>query len=197
MKNILIVGCGGIGSFFLRELNHLIVSDVNGVQDIIVTICDGDKVEEKNLRYQNFEITDLEKNKAQALSEKYIFNIKKEFIEDEKDLKGYDVIISAVDNSKFRNMLYNYCELNNDVYFIDLRSEGRTISYFTKHKDNTLDYLKSTLDLNRASTSCQLKFELDNGIIQMGNRIIANIGIQLLLNYLRDDKNSAKFIGRF
>ena len=39
--------------------------------------------------------------------------------------------------------------------------------------------------------------ELDNGIIQLGNRIIATIGVQLLINYLRDEINPARFMVRF
>lgn len=197
MKKILIVGCGGIGSFFIRELQDLIINDVNGVQNLDITIVDGDEIEEKNLKYQNFEIEELGKNKAESLSERYMFNAQTKFIESKKDLTGFDIIISAVDNGKFRDLLYKFCDKNKDVYFIDLRSEGRTISYFTKHKENTLKYLQSTIDVNRPSTSCQLKFELENGIIQLGNRIVATIGVQLLLNYLRDNVNPARFMARF
>ena len=59
---------------------------------------------------------------------------------------------------------YEYCEKNPNKYFIDMRAEGRAISVFTKHKDNTLDFLKSTINVEKPSTSCQLKFELDNNI---------------------------------
>ena len=197
MKNILIVGAGGIGSFFARELQDLIINDVNGVGDVTVTIADADEVEEKNLKYQNFEIDDLGKNKAVALQERYAFDVKKKFIMTNADLKGFDIIIAAVDNGKFRDLLYKFSEKNKEIYFIDLRSEGRTISYFTKHKHNTLDYLQSTIDVSQPSTSCQLKFELENGIIQLGNRIIATIGVQLLINHLRNQNNPSKFISRF
>lgn len=195
MKNILVIGAGGIGSYFARELNTLVMHNVNGIEGINVTIQDGDEVEEKNLRYQNFEINDLGKNKANAICDRYLFSPKTTFIENQESLQGYDIIILAVDNGKVRNLVYEYCS-NNNVYFIDLRSEGRSISFFTKHEKNTLEYLKSTINVEAPSTSCQLRFELDNGIIQQGNKIIGTIGTQLLLNYLRGDNNIPSYMVR-
>jgi len=197
MTNMLIVGCGGIGSFFIRELYQLYENGVDGTEKLDITMVDGDEVEEKNLRYQNFMIEDLGKFKAHALGERYPFQMGTKYIETEKELKGFDIIIIAVDNGKLRNLVYEYCDKNKDVYFIDMRSEGRGVVCYTTHKKNTLEKLKSTIDVDKPSTSCQIKFELDNGIIQVGNRIIAMIGIQLLLNKLRGVKNSDEYIQRF
>lgn len=48
----------------------------------------------------------------------------------------------------------------------------------------------TTLNLNDAENgSCQLKSDLERGIIQKGNKIVAMVGIQMLLNYLRGEKN--------
>ena len=196
MTKVLVIGCGGIGSFFIREIFQLYENNVQGLEELDIVMYDDDEVEEKNLRYQNFEIKELGKAKATALNQRYPFDARVEKITEDKQLEGYDVIVLAVDNGKVRELVYDYVE-KNDTYFIDMRSEGRAVSYFTKHKENTLEFLKSTIDPEAPSTSCQLKFELDAGIIQIGNRIIANIGVQLLLNYLRGDKNPAKFIQRF
>ncbi len=196
MTKILVIGCGGIGSFFMREWYQLFENGVKGTEDIEVEIVDGDEVEEKNLRYQNFEIEELEMNKAEAISTRYGFPFQNKYIESEDKLKGYDIIILAVDNGKLRKLVYEYVEDKN-IYYIDLRSEGRAVSVFTTHKTNDLKYMMTTIDPEAPSTSCQLKFELDNGIIQVGNRIVANIGVQMLLNKLRDKQNIARFTQRF
>ncbi len=196
MKKILQIGTGGIGSFTIREIFNLYENSVQGTEDIDITMIDDDEVEQKNLLYQHFLIEDLGKNKAEALSERFLFNFKKERVETEKQLEGYDIILICVDNGKLRELVYKFCN-KNETHFIDLRSEGRSVCYYTKHKKNTLESLMNTIDVEAPDTSCQLKFELDAGIIQIGNRIIAMVGVQLLLNHLRGEKNGASFVQRF
>ncbi len=187
---ILIVGGGGIGSFLSRELNRLIINEQINLDDVEITIADFDKVELKNLLYQNFETSDLNKNKARVLGEKYCFNYLETEITRDKQLEGYDFIISCVDNAKARKLIFDCCYKNN-VEFIDLRAESRAIAIFTKKKDK--EKLMETLDINKDSSSCQLKYELDNNIIQNGNLIVAVIGSQLILNHLRGEKNLAEY----
>lgn len=196
MTNLLIIGAGGIGSFFCRELSDTILNGVKGTENLQVTVYDADEVETKNIRYQNFEDEDVGKNKADSIAERYFFVPKNKFIEEEKELKGYDIIMVAVDNTKVRRLVYNYC-IKNDVYFIDMRSEGRAVICLTKHEKNTMEVLEETLDDSIVSASCQLEWELNEGRVQVGNRIIAMIGIQFLLNYLRDEKNPPVFSHRF
>ena len=194
---MLIIGCGGIGSYLIRELSQLMLNGVKGTDSLNITIADADEVEEKNVKYQNFpEPEDLGKLKAEVLAERYFVTPITKFITTDEQLKDYDMIILAVDNYKVRELVYNYCENKDKVEFIDLRCKGRQFCFFTKNKENTLKYLLSTLDKSVESDSCQVKFELENGVIQLGNRIIANIGAQLILNYLRGDKNIAKYIQR-
>ena len=191
------IGAGGIMSFALRELYNLWENEVDGIKNCDITIYDADEVEEKNLKYQNFTVEDLGKNKAQALNERYLFPFKEEMVLTEDQLEGYDIFFIGVDNGKLRKLIYEYCDKHKDKYFIDMRSEGRAVAYYTSHSDNDLKYLLSTINADAPATSCQLKFELEAGIIQVGNRIIANIGVQLLLNHLRNQKNPARFVGRF
>ena len=193
--NILVIGCGGIGSYFLRELSQLVLNNVDGTKRVAVKVVDGDEVEEKNLRYQNFEIEDLAKPKAEVISERYAFDYDVKYIENNDALNNFDIIVLAVDNGKVRDLVYKYC-LSNNTHFIDMRSEGRAYAVYTKHKENTLEVLQKTYDVEKPSTSCQLKFELDKGTIQVGNRIVAMIGIQMLLNFLRGEKNVAQLKGR-
>lgn len=197
-RRIAIVGAGGIGSYFCKEMHNFAKYDQFGAYDIQITVWDNDTVDIKNLKYQNFQEFDLGDNKAEVIGLRYDFDYEVERVEDEATLDGYDMVIAAVDNSQFRRLLYNWAEKNPEAYWIDLRSEGRSIAFFTKHKTNTLEKMLDTLaDTPEDGTSCQLAHELEKGIIQQGNKIIAAIGSQLFLNYLRQETNSPKFIGRF
>lgn len=197
MKRIAIIGCGGIGSFFIREWSQLNVSGVEGTKDTLTTIYDADDVEEKNLRYQAFELEDILSPKSQVLGLRYNFGNKVEYITTEEQLDEFDIFVIAVDNGKLRKLVYEYCDKNPKKYFIDMRSESRAICAYTSHPTNTLEKLLKTINAEAPATSCQLKFELNSGKIQVGNRIIAMIGIQMLLNKLRNEDNLPEFSFRF
>jgi len=61
---IYIVGCGGVGSFLAPTLCMLVGKDN-------VTLIDGDTLERKNLNRQLFNESDIGRNKADALAERY------------------------------------------------------------------------------------------------------------------------------
>jgi len=191
---LLIIGVGGIGSMLTRELSKLLFNEQlkHKGENISITITDDDIVELKNIRYQNFKTKDIGKNKAEVLGNEYFMQYETERITEEKQLKGYDFIVSCVDNPATRKMIYEYCN-KNAIYFIDTRSEGRAIAVFTKNEKNTTEYLNKTLDMNKGSSSCQLKYELENNIIQQGNIIVATICSQLILNYLRGEQNLSEY----
>lgn len=64
--HLFIVGLGGTGGFAFASLMRLF----NG-QDIKIDLYDGDTVEAKNLARQDFAVSDLDQNKAQALADRY------------------------------------------------------------------------------------------------------------------------------
>jgi molybdopterin/thiamine biosynthesis adenylyltransferase len=197
-RRIAVVGCGGIGSYFCKELHNFQKHDQFGAYEVEITVWDDDTVDTKNLKYQNFQDFDLGDNKAEVIGMRYNFDYEEERLDSESKLDSYDIIIAAVDNSQFRKLLYGWAEKNQEKYWIDLRSEGRSVAFFTKHEKNTLPIMLATLaDTPEGGTSCQLAHELEKGIIQQGNKIIAAIGSQLLLNYLRQEHNSAQLITRF
>lgn len=68
--NILVLGCGGTGTYFLKEFNHFIARN-KIAQDMIssLIIADGDTVEEKNLDRQCFIEEDIGRNKACVFAE--------------------------------------------------------------------------------------------------------------------------------
>lgn len=186
-ENILVVGCGGIGSYLIQEVENL---SRQGQINSEITISDFDIVELKNIKYQNFKNSDIGKEKAVVLGDRYLFNSVRK-IKNEDDLEEYELFIICVDNAETRKLITDYCYKTNK-YFIDLRSEGRALAVFTSEISKK-DYNK-TIDLNdKESKSCQLAFELEDNIIQEGNKIVAMIGSQLLLNYLREELNQKEY----
>lgn len=197
MKKVLIVGAGGIGSWLAWNLHHL--NQHKQIPQLDITFADNDSVDTKNLSYQLFQKIDLMDNKATVVANKYNFNGLETRIESDSQLKGYDCIVCAVDNSKFRRLMFNYGD-KNSTYWIDLRSVGTAVAFYTKHKENTLKKMLETIpdeNSDHLEGSCQLEFELENNIVQCGNRIIASIGAQLILNWYRGVTNTPGLTYRF
>ena len=199
IKRVMIAGAGGINSWLVQILSDLAVKgQIPPTWQF--TIFDEDCVEKKNLLYQNFTFVDQMENKAKTLGDRYGMLYKSKFVKSPKDFTNFDIVICGVDNKDFRTMLFTYMNDHPEKEWIDLRSEGRVVAAFTKNSKNTLEEMMSTLSTENdteSGSSCQLGFELDSGIIQLGNRIIANIGAQYLLNILRSEISPAKFIYRF
>ena len=196
MKKILIVGAGGIGSFLARNLHELSsVDDWDQLPGLDINFVDDDTVDTDNLGYQCYETDEVIDDKVEALENKYLFKGFCERVESPDFFKGYDCIVSAVDNTSFRKMLFKYAAKNKDVYWIDLRSEGKIFSMYTKNKKNTLKKMLATIPEDKEGGSCQNEFEKSNGIIQTGNRIVAAYGAQAILNWFRGDYNVAEING--
>lgn len=185
-KKILIVGAGGIGSWLAFNLNNLL--QTGQLSDVGITIADADDVELKNLPYQNYTSEDVFDNKAECTVQKYkehsgVWTALTRYVTDPSDLENYDLVISAVDNTKFRKMLFNECV--GKKMWIDLRAEGTTVAAFLEHPDNTLEKMLATVKVEKENQSCQRSFDMEAGTIQLGNKIIAAIGAQYVLNWSR------------
>ena len=193
----MIAGAGGNNSWLLRIIHELQrTHQIN--EDVEFTVYDGDTVEQKNLLYQDFTKEDLLDNKAEVLSKRYAFFSVPAYIQDPHEFDNYDIVICGVDNKKFREMLYRYMNEHPEKYWIDLRAEGHTVSINAKSNKISLEELLNTLPkTDSGGNSCQLSYELDAGIIQLGNRIAATIGAQYLLNHLRGEENPPSFIHMF
>lgn len=194
-RRILIVGAGGIGSWLAYNLYKY--DEHQQLSNAEITFADDDTVDIKNLPYQHFETKDVTDYKTESLSARFGFGSLVKRLEKPNDLTGFDCVISAVDNTKFRKMLFETAEKYPDMYWIDLRSEGRSIAAFTKSKKNTLEKMMATIPIEVKEGSCQREYELANGIVQSGNRIVAEIGAQYILNWLRGDHNAAEFSHTF
>jgi len=195
MKKVLIIGAGGIGSYFSEALFDLIMKNQIDLDGYEFYIADMDSVEQKNVLYQNFTTEDLFNNKAKVIGDRYRLVYITEKIE-EQHLAMYDMYVVCADNGRIRKEVFEHSK-NFDKPFLDLRSEGRTIAFFTH--EMSLDELNATLNEETLdnSGSCQLKHEFEKGIIQVGNKIIALIGAQLFLNYIRQQPLLLSFIQRF
>jgi|TARA_B100000073_G_scaffold319207_1_gene297935 hypothetical protein len=152
MRKIMIIGTGGIGSYLIDFLSRI------GIYDI--TVFDDDKLEEKNLTYQNFIPDTVGQTKVSAVNERLKVNGLKLVDEQpflvlvEKQLKGYDLVICCADNLAVRRMLYRQGYGDDaKLKWLDLRAQGRNaalISY--KVNENLVDDLLAGAE---GSFSCQ------------------------------------------
>ena len=127
MRKILIIGVGGIGSFLVQFLSK------SGMY--YITASDPDRVEKKNLTYQNYNDSDVGELKVMQSSAhlKHPFKILVK-----EQLEGYDLVICCADNLDVRRLLYREgfgedCKNK----WLDLRAQGRNgalISYLADSK---------------------------------------------------------------
>ncbi len=184
--HILIIGAGGIGSYLLDELCKCI--EYQHIDpNTRISIADDDIVEVKQVQYQNFTFREAGVNKARALSSRFkSFGITaiEERITSQKQMKGFDLIVLCVDNEPSREMVITHC-FKKGIEFLDLRASGRTISAFPKQEalHISLGFVDSD---DTKSYSCQNN---SKGNIDKGNKIIALIGAQMILNYVRGMNN--------
>jgi hypothetical protein len=190
INKLLIIGCGGIGSFFITSLSSVIKKDIQGLNQINVfgiDIADNDIIEEKNILCQNFEPENIGLNKAKVLSDITGYKAITEPIERIEQLEDYDLIVLAVDNNEVRQVVYN-----SGIKFLDLRASGKTFMAYLTEKEDT-EYLTLTVDTG-AKGGCQREEDLEDRHIQFGNKIVSEIGIQILADYLRGEIETKKII---
>jgi len=183
MKKIAFIGCGGINSWAIKDLhNELKVYEKDEM--VYVKLFDNDVVEEKNLlrQNQNFKVEDLMMEKAEVLGKRYNYDYECVFITNENLnlLDTFDDIIIGVDSHKVRQMLYQYC-LDNNKYFLDMRTQGRQFSAHVKDSKKDMEYYNKKYFSNpkvmERKGSCQLTQDIENDNLQRGNYIIARFGI--------------------
>lgn len=128
---VFLVGVGGTGGYLSAYVTRFL-STISHSRHTL-TLCDGDTVAPHNLTRQNFIDTDLNKNKAQVLSERYnnIYNLTTgyvdQYIEDEDSLLSLfyksdfvmPVVIGCVDNNRTRQVLHQVFEKAENIIYID------------------------------------------------------------------------------
>jgi hypothetical protein len=120
---IVVLGAGGTGAHIAPHLYRLLYS-IN--RPVRIILADGDAVEEKNLVRQNFAFSDIGKNKARVIAERYASAFKMEaeyipdFIEDSKRLAD---LLTPETYSEFDKRLrlkyrYEFCNTPETVILI-------------------------------------------------------------------------------
>ena len=138
---VIMLGAGGTGGYIAPHLYRLLHTIERPVKVIIV---DGDIVEEKNLIRQNFVASDIGRNKAQVLAERYASAFGMEayyipdFIECESKLfeltkpdthlsspnpyqrsSSHVILIGAVDNNRSRQLCHQVFNKADDIIYLD------------------------------------------------------------------------------
>lgn len=187
---VLVCGCGGIGSYFAQHVDRLI--DTHQIKDVTFTFFDDDKVEKKNILYQNFLPKHIGCLKTKALEFEYLniaFEAKRIGI---AQLINHDLIVLCADNNLIRRDAYSAFKKQN-IPFIDARANGKMVGIFSS---DTPDYL-DTIDSSSEGQSCQNPFQIAKEEIEYGNVIIAAILAQCILTYVRTKKLPNTFIQHF
>lgn len=146
--NIVCVGCGGTGSFFIKELARFMSTYRNANVNIGLAIIDGDRIEEKNLERQCFIDEDINSFKAltmaEAIKESFgiekvfaypiylddkeslasIFSdIQKETAEKYKRMEPVNILIGAVDNHPARQVMEKFFKESRSLFYFDSANE--------------------------------------------------------------------------
>lgn len=185
--NIYIIGCGGIGSYLSNFIYK--ARDAGQIPRLsTITVIDFDIVEQKNLTYQNFNVEDIGKKKSYVIGTRYNFNHLDMRIDKDVNLQldENDIVICCVDNNLTRIIMYEYCK--NKCKYLDLRSKGKIISIHS-HITEQKTYMDSVIepDDSLSNGSCQNDFEFKQNKIQYGNVIVAAIGLQYIVDMIREE----------
>ena len=175
MRKVLIIGAGGIGSFLIPLLDKV------GMYDI--SVADPDKVETKNLTYQNFTKEDVGENKASVMGNRYrsIKGGSQYPILTAKQMQGYDLVVSCVDNLGLRKTMYN-----TSLKWLDLRAQGRNAALVSHKADPKMyDMLLAGKD---GSFSCQGdSWDGSNSGVHFMQTAIAGIGAQWIQRWFNGE----------
>lgn len=188
----LVIGANGIGSYFLRNLSEAIEKEHIKCKRTDIIVADDDKVEVKNTQYATYGRRDIGGNKAILQNLKHGYEAYPHRIKTKKQIDELkpELVILAADNSQIRHLV-----LKSGYPFIDMRAEGRIIMAFDMTKAGKKDkekYLELTPE-EEGSASCQRMEDLVAGTIQYGNRVVAEMGMQIIFNFIRKDPG-AKFL---
>ncbi|MCG8538493.1 MAG: ThiF family adenylyltransferase [Clostridia bacterium] len=134
---IIIVGVGGTGGNFAKELCRL-VSNFPKNKDIKIVFMDGDTVELKNKSRQPFVNLDITRNKANILAERcsttfdidiientFFLTQKEQLLDIIHNYQDYlPIIIGCVDNHRARQIMHDVFNRINNCIYLDSANES-------------------------------------------------------------------------
>lgn len=134
--DIIVVGCGGTGSHYIKELGrYLFGKKIGPKKQFRIILVDGDIVEEKNLQRQAFLSIDVGCNKAKAMAEilNQAYGLEMEYydqyIDAPEDLEklvrkgAIPVLIGCVDNHQCRQSMHYFYESKSYCIYMDSANE--------------------------------------------------------------------------
>lgn len=135
MKNIFVIGCGGVGSWLTPAM--CLLEDQSAV-----TVIDGDMLEESNLNRQLFTLEDVGVYKSVALSEKYgCDSINSYFSHGSREFIRNDWLLCCVDNNAGRKAVLESCDQYRCKAIFGANEIHSSEAYYYQHdwKDTELD----------------------------------------------------------
>lgn len=132
--SIVVVGCGGTGSHYIKELGRLLYG-MGAKEKVKLILIDGDYVEEKNLVRQVFLPQDIGYNKAQVMAEilSQAYGITAEYYDkyidtpaDLEQLVDKDevvLLIGCVDNHQCRQSMHRFYQSRQHCIYMDSANE--------------------------------------------------------------------------
>lgn len=160
MFDLIVIGSGGTGTYFLKEISRFISSNKEA-QSLIksMTIIDGDIIEAKNLSRQCFTLQDIGQHKASIMAEilnatfhlswvSYVNYITdKSQIEKHCDEKGKNIpiVIGCVDNHAARLVCEDFFNSKSSCIYYDAANEYESgeIVYAYKIRDRIYGPVRS------------------------------------------------------
>lgn len=132
--NIIIVGCGGTGGNFIKELGRFLYK--NSIRSrCSILLVDGDLVEERNVSRQPFLPQDVGRKKAAVMAEilQEAFDVfcryYPEYLDTIYDLEKFKqedsvpVLVGCVDNHACRKVLHEYFHRSESCFYLDAANE--------------------------------------------------------------------------
>lgn len=191
VKQVYIIGCGGVASWLLPVLIKLMVSVETPP---IITLVDGDKLEEKNLDRQLFDPSQIGQFKADALHARYKAEYPKlvskpAYLAEGADwLEDHALYFGCADNHTARRNILTAIDNIGGKAIIGGNEYTDSEAYFYEpsFKDTGLDprvyypeLLTNTADDPTRPTSCQGEAAISTPQLVLANSSAANHMLQL------------------
>lgn len=191
VKNVLIIGAGGIGT----TLVDLLVPALERIQlNTNITLMDGDVVETTNLGHQRFSQENVGIHKVNALFNRYSeiteyveLTAVNENLRNAEQLENYDFVVVCVDRPEPRRLVHSL-----DVPWIDLRCSADGWMILSSDSDAAL---VEQMTPDHEPMSCQVEGALDAGNLEFGFSVAGTFGAQWLVQKLRERRGPVQSIG--
>lgn len=155
--DIIVIGAGGTGSFFAKELSRYLFQNDRLVRNLY--LVDGDTVEEKNMRRQAFMSDDIGLKKSVVLAEAFneAFDLNwtavgqylttQKALEELIGVNGKAILVGCVDNHACRILCEKVFKKQKNIIYLDSANEFSSgeVVFARKENGKVLSPVRSTL----------------------------------------------------